>query len=310
MSAASGDAPGGPPAETPAVEVVSDLRCQLGESPLWSPGEQALWWVDIEGRALHRLEPASRRIDTWHAPERIGCIALHADGGFIAALEDGVWHLRPQAGGRLDAQVLARVQHPREGMRFNDGRCDREGRFWAVTMYRDTAAGLPVGSLYRYDARGMSAPLVSGLVVGNGTAFSPDGRTMYLSDAHASVRRIWAFELGADGSLSNRREFVDMNRHPGRPDGAAVDAEGCYWICATDAGRILRFTPEGELDRALALPVGKPTMGAFAGADLGDLYVTSLQPGKPLPGFDPALAGALLRLRAGVRGIAEQPFRP
>ena len=299
-----------PTAETPAIEIVSDVRARLGESPLWSTAEQALWWVDIEGRALHRLDPASRRTSTWHAEERIGCIALHPAGGFIAALEDGVWHLRPEADGRLDARVLARTTHPREAMRFNDGRCDRAGRFWAVTMARDTSLGLAVGSLYRYDGRGLSAPLVSGLVIGNGIAFSPDGRTMYLSDAHASVRRIWAMDLGADGSLSERREFVDMNRHPGRPDGAAVDAEGCYWICATDAGRILRFTPEGELDRAIALPVAKPTMCAFGGADLGDLYVTSLQPAQPFAGYDAILAGALLRLRPGVRGIAEQPFDP
>src|SRR4030095_7817817 len=131
------------------IEVFSARRCQLGESPLWSPAEEALWWVDIEGRALHRLDPVARRVDTWHAAERIGCIALHPEGGFIAALEDGIWHLRPQAGGRLEAQVLARVQHPHEAMRFNDGRCDRDGRFWAVTMARDTSLGLAAGSLYR-----------------------------------------------------------------------------------------------------------------------------------------------------------------
>jgi len=290
------------------VEVVAPLRCRLGESPVWSPREQVLWWVDIEGRALHRLQPQGAHIDTWHAEERIGCIALHARGGLIGALEDGIWRLQPREGGALDAQRLATVQHAHDAMRFNDGRCDRAGRLWAMTMVRDTAAGVPAGALYRYDARGISAPVYSGFVIGNGIAFSPDNRTMYFADAHASVRRIWAADLHQDGTLSNRREFVDMNRHPGRPDGAAVDAEGCYWICATDAGAILRFTPQGRLDRMLQLPVAKPTMCAFGGADRRDLWVTSLVPSKPPPGYDPALAGALLRLWPGAQGIDETPF--
>ncbi|HUP07073.1 MAG TPA: SMP-30/gluconolactonase/LRE family protein [Caldimonas sp.] len=290
------------------VDVVAPLRCRLGESPVWSAGERVLWWVDIEGRALHRLEPASGRITTWHATERIGCVALHAGGGLIGALEDGIWRLHPREGGLLEAQRLATVEHAHDGMRFNDGRCDRAGRLWAMTMVRDIHAGVAAGALYRYDARGLSAPVLSGFVIGNGIAFSPDNRTMYFSDAHASVRRIWAADLQDDGTLSNRREFVDMNRHAGRPDGAAVDADGCYWICATDAGAILRFTPGGRLDRAVKVPVAKPTMCAFGGTDGRDLWVTSLTPPAPPPGYDSELAGALLHLRPGPRGLEETPF--
>jgi sugar lactone lactonase YvrE len=290
------------------IDVVAPLRCRLGESPVWSPGERVLWWVDIEGRALHRLRPADGHIDTWHAEERIGCVALHARGGLIGALEDGIWRLQPHDGGRLETQRLATVAHAHDTMRFNDGRCDRAGRLWAMTMVRDTAAGVPAGALYRYDARGLSAPVLSGFIIGNGTAFSPDNRTMYFADAHATVRRIWAADLHDDGTLSNRREFVDMNRHPGRPDGAAVDADGCYWICATDAGAILRFTPDGRLDRAVKLPVAKPTMCAFGGADGRDMWVTSLVPSVPPAGYDAALAGALLHLRPGPQGIDETPF--
>jgi sugar lactone lactonase YvrE len=296
--------------EAPAVETVAPVRCRVGESPLWSVAEQALWWVDIEGRALHRLDPTGGVATAWETDERLGCIALHAGGGFVGAMETGIFHLRPHADGRLDVTRLASVQHPREGMRFNDGRCDRDGRFWSATMVRDMALGLVDGALYRFDARGLSAPLVPGLATGNGLAFSPDGRVLYLSDSHPSVQRIWRFDLGTDGALSNRREFVDMNAHPGRPDGAAVDVDGCYWTCATDAGALLRFTPQGRLDRALRLPVMKPTMCAFGGPALTDLYVTSLIPPKPADGWDPALAGAVLRLRPGVGGIAEQPFRP
>jgi len=295
--------------ETPVVDVVAPVRCQVGESPLWSVAEQVLWWVDIEGRALHRVDPSSGTATAWATAERLGCIALHADGGFVGAMETGVFHLRPQAEGQLDVTRLATVQHPRDGMRFNDGRADRDGRFWSATMVRDMSLGLADGALYRFDARGLSAPLVSGLATGNGLAFSPDGRVLYLSDSHPTVQRIWRFDLDADGGLSNRREFVDMNPQPGRPDGAAVDADGCYWTCATDAGALLRFTPGGRLDRALRLPVMKPTMCAFGGPDLTDLYVTSLIPPKPADGWDPALAGAVLHLRPGVGGLAERPVR-
>ena len=297
------------PFETPAVDVVAPVRCRVGESPLWSVAEQVLWWVDIEGRALHRVDPASGTASAWSTDERLGCIALHPDGGFVGAMETGIFHLRPQAGGRLDVTRLATVQHPHDGMRFNDGRCDRDGRFWSATMVRDMSLGLADGALYRFDARGLSAPLVAGLATGNGLAFSPDGRILYLSDSHPTVQRIWRFDLDADGALSNRREFVDMNQHPGRPDGAAVDVDGCYWTCATDAGALLRFTPKGQLDRALRLPVMKPTMCAFGGPDLTDLYVTSLVPPKPADGWDPDLAGAVLHLRPGVGGLAERPLR-
>jgi sugar lactone lactonase YvrE len=290
------------------VDVVGELRCTLGESPMWAPREGALWWVDIEGRALHRLDPATGAVRSWHAQERVGCIALHAQGGFIGALEDAIWHLHPRDDGRLDAVRLASVRHPHEGMRFNDGRCDRAGRFWAMTMLRDISKAMPAGALYRYDRGGLSAPVVGGLVIGNGTGFSPDNRTMYFADADAGVCRIWCADLHDDGTLSNQREFVDMSRYAGRPDGAAVDADGCYWICAPDAGAILRFTPGGRLDRALKVPVAKPTMCAFGGADLRELWVTSLVPDRPAEGYDPALAGALLHLRPGAQGLCETPF--
>ena len=296
--------------EAPAIEVVTDVRSQVGESPLWSVDEQALWWVDIEGRLLHRLDPASAQTTSWPVDERIGCIGLHRSGGFVAALETGIFRLEPRVGGRLDAERLAEVEHPQAGMRFNDGRVDRDGRFWSATMVRDMSLGAAVGALYRFDGRGLSAPLVPGLATGNGLAFSPDGRVLYLSDSHPTVQKIWSFDLAADGSLTHRRVFVDMAEHPGRPDGAAVDADGCYWTCATDAGALLRFTPQGRLDRALRLPVMKPTMCAFGGAALDELYVASLIPAQLGDGYDPALAGAVLRLSPGVRGLAERSFDP
>jgi sugar lactone lactonase YvrE len=289
------------------MEVLSPVRDQVGESPLWSPAEQALWWVDIEGRQLRRLDWASHAVQSWPTAERCGCIALHATGGLLAAMESGLFRLRPQPGGVLDAQRVASVRHARDGMRFNDGRCDRAGRFWAGSMLRDMAQGAAVGALYRFDARGLSAPLVSALITPNGLAFSADNRTMYLSDSHPSVQRIWAFDLDADGTATGRREFVDMRSHPGRPDGAAIDVDGGYWICANDAGLVHRFTPEGTLDRSLRVPVSKPAMCAFAGPALDWLVVTSIRPAEP-PAAEAALAGALFVLRPGTSGLAETPF--
>jgi sugar lactone lactonase YvrE len=191
-------------------------------------------------------------------------------------------------------------------MRFNDGRTDRQGRFWSGTMWMDMAAALPVGCLYRYDARGLSAPCVSGLVTQNGLAWSPDGRTMYLSDSHPTRRRVWAFDYDVDAGVPHdRRLFVDMAVYAGRPDGATIDSDGCYWVAGNDGASLLRFTPAGKLDRELALPVAKPSMPCFGGPDLDTLLVTSIvQPGRE----DDALAGAVLLVRPGVRGVPEVPF--
>ncbi len=296
--------------EVPAFDVLGDMRTRVGESPLWSANDAALWWVDIEGRRLHRLTGGVHA--SWTTHERLACIALHDRGGLLAAMETGVFRVQVQPDGTLASERIASVRHPREGMRFNDGRCDRAGRFWVSSMVRDMSLAAADGALYcldGLDARGLSKRLVEGLITGNGLGFSPDGRVLYLSDSHPSVRRIWAYDLNDDGALGACREFVDMNLYPGRPDGAAVDADGCYWICGNDAGALLRFTPEGVLDRALKLPISKPSMCSFGGPALDELYVTSIIPGAPVSGFDAALDGALLRLRPGVQGPAETPFR-
>ena len=175
-------------------------------------------------------------------------------------------------------------------------------------MFTDMAAQRSIGNLYRYSAAtGISREIVSGLIVQNGLAWSPDGRTMYLSDSHPTRRLIWAFDYDADeGVPENQRVFVDMNAYPGRPDGAAVDSDGCYWVCANDGGCILRFTPGGKLDRRIDLPMAKPSMCAFGGPNLELLLVTSIGAGKA---EDDAWAGAVLMLRPGVSGIAETVFR-
>ena len=292
------------------AELILDARNATGECPVWNTQEQALYWVDIPARRLHRWSPQDGTTSSWEAPQMLACVASYGDGSWLAGMEDGLYRVRPQEDGTLATARLIDVTHPRPTMRFNDGRCDRQGRFWAGTMFMDMGEASVVGSLYRYEG-GQTAPLkayVTDIIVPNGLGFSPDGTTMYLSDSHPSVQKIWAFDYDIDtGTPHNRRLFVDMNQYPGRPDGAAVDADGCYWICGNDEGLIHRFTPEGKLDRSLAVPVKKPSMCAFGGRNLETLFVTSIRPGGDLS--DQPLAGGVFALQPGVRGLEESLFK-
>ena len=292
------------------AELIADVRCQTGESPVWHQAEQALYWVDIPAGRLHRWRSVDGGLTSWQAPEQLACLALrHGQQGWVAGLESGLFELlSSEAEAHLSTRCLVTVNHALPSMRFNDGRCDRVGRFWAGTMALSPDPDRRPGKLYRYEAGGPLSEVLGGLKVPNGLAFSPDGQTMYLSDSHPSVQCIWAFDYDVDkGAPMNRRLFVDMNLLPGRPDGAAIDVDGGYWICANDAGLVHRFTPAGRLDRSLAVPVRKPTMCAFGGADLRTLFVTSIRPaGVELA--DQPLAGSVFALRPGVQGMPEPVF--
>lgn len=294
-------------------------RCAVGESPVWRASENALYWVDIPAQTIVRYELDRARRTQWVLPERVGCIAFDRAGTVLAALETGLFAVQLHESderrqpdddtgthpGRATIRRLTAVRHEAERMRFNDGRCDRQGRFWAGTMVQDAKDPQPAGKLYRFSEQsGLSAPIVSGLCTQNGLAWSPDGRTMYLSDSHASSRLIWAYDYDTDdGVPTNRRVFADLHDYAGRPDGAAVDADGCYWTCANDAGLLLRFTPDGRLERKLALPAAKPSMCAFGGAGLDTLFVTTICP-EAVGEHD----GFVLALQPGVRGLPEPEF--
>lgn len=291
------------------AELIVDARNAVGESPVWVPEENALYWVDIPNRGLQRWSADTGHVHAWKAPQMLACIARHRHGGWVAGMENGFFHLKPDNDGSLDSELLASVEHGRADMRLNDGRCDRQGRFWAGSMVLNMGLNAPEGRLYRYGA-GQSAVIAAqldGFIVPNGLGFSPDGKTMYLSDSHPDVQLIWAFDYDTDtGTPSNRRVFVDMHHFPGRPDGAAVDAEGFYWICANDAGLIHRFAPDGRLDFSLAVPVKKPTMCAFGGSRMDTLFVTSIRPGDD---HDlQSLAGGVFALNPGVKGLPEPQF--
>jgi sugar lactone lactonase YvrE len=293
------------------AELIVDARNSVGESPVWHPVDKALYWVDIPQKKLYRWSATTSQVRSWVAPEMIGCIAMHSAGGFIAGMESGIFHIHlpgDEQGDVLHTTRLADAPHSTPGMRFNDGRCDRQGRLVAGTMMINMAVGQGNPCVSSYAKDSVLKPLVDKMIVPNGLAFSPDGRTIYLSDSHPSVQTVWAFDYDtASGTPGNRRVFVDMNPLPGRPDGAAVDADGCYWICGNDAGLVHRFTPQGKLDQSLTVPVKKPAMCAFGGDDLRTLFVTSIRPdGTDLS--DQPLAGGVFALRPGVQGLPEPVF--
>ena len=295
------------------IERLAGVRCAVGESPLWHALDGAWYWVDITARRIWRLDAASGALRSWQTREMAACIAAAAGGGLIAGMETGLFMLALGAEDEAAARLLAAPPELGEGMRFNDGRCDRQGRFWSGTMVMDMSLARPAGHLYRYDrAHGLSRPVVSKLLTQNGLAWSPGGDTMYLSDSHPLRQAIWAFDYDRDTGTPHRRLLIRRHRRfPGRPDGAAVDSDGCYWTAANDAGRLLRFTPAGRLDREIVLPMAKPSMCSFGGPDLDLLLVTSIDPagrqgqarqrGSCMP-------GDVLLVRPGVRGIAETPF--
>ncbi|PXX45468.1 SMP-30/gluconolactonase/LRE family protein [Undibacterium pigrum] len=293
--------------QTSHIVSIPDVSCIVGESPLWHAEQAAWYWVDIPAKTIWKLDARSGQLRSWHTTEMVACIALQEDGNFIAGMESGIFSLHLGNDSHVIQTRLAAPEELGAGMRFNDGRCDRQGRFWSGTMFMDMAAAKAVGQLYRYTHEsGLSAPVVSNLLTQNGLAWSPDGKTMYLSDSHPASQTIWAFDYDvAEGLPHNKRVFADMKPMAGRPDGAAMDVDGCYWICGNDGACLLRFTPAGKLDRSIALPMNKPAMCTFGGPDMSTLLVTSIGAGKV---EHDQWAGTLVLVRPGVAGVAETRF--
>jgi sugar lactone lactonase YvrE len=315
---------------------LADLRCTLGESPTWSNTEQALYWVDILACRIHRYAPAHLAAHAhlqipvhtqWQVPAAVGCLGLRQGGGLVLALRSGLHTFNPSASASNAAQAqtqstqcaadtnpnataLRLWAHPEAslpGNRMNDGKVSPDGRFFAGSM-DDRMDKENVASLYRLDPSGDCQAVVSGLKVSNGLAWSVDGKTMYHSDSRAAT--VWAYDYDvASGEISRRRVFINYQEAWGRPDGATVDAEGCYWSAGVRAGRLNRFSPEGELMSHIALPVSHPTMPCFGGADLKTIYVTSLRDGmSPEALVQAPWAGAVLQIEQDVTGIAGALF--
>lgn len=287
-----------------AIDCVINTQDQLGETPLWCPRSQRLWWIDIEKPRLQSVDPATGAHQMFAFDSTFcGSVALHAAGGFLLALDNTLVHFDPATGARLP---LVQVEPADAGTRLNDGRCDSTGRLWIGTM--DAAIVQPLGSLYRVQPDGAVAHQFNDVIVTNSIAIAPDGRTLYMSDTRRYV--LWAFDLDlAAGVISNRRPFVDYAALGGRPDGACVDAEGCLWNAVFDGRRVARYTPAGKLDRVIELPVQHPTCVCFGGPGLDTLFITTARKMiAPEQLEREALSGAVLACNVGVKGLPEAMF--
>ena len=274
----------------------------LGESPLWDDRAQCLYWLDIRRPALRRLHPATGQVDSWPLPGLAGSIALTDDQRLLLALPRQIALFDPAT-----ATMAPFAEPPPlpDGHRFNDGRCDAQGRFWVGTMHNVTRA--PVGVLYRLEGSGPMVPVRTGVCIPNSLAFSPDGKTMYFAD---SLRyAIFAHDYDvATGTMGAERVFA-ASKAPAFADGSAVDAEGFLWNAQFNGSQLVRYAPDGRIDRILPLPVQRPTCCAFGGPDLDLLYITTASQNMSEAEMraEP-LAGALLALKVGVCGLPEPRF--
>ncbi len=288
-----------------APEVVLPIRAKLGECPLWSGRDSCLYWIDIDGRSVHRYDPASGDNTSRVLEGRPGSIALTIDPDrLLVALEHRLVDLEWSTG---ETTGRTRLEEPGRGTRLNDGRCDPGGRFWVGSM-DDPISGVGAGQLHRVDVNYRATVQQEGVGTSNSLAFSPDGKTMYWADTTKEL--VWAYDYDVGiGHRSNERVHLDFADLPGKPDGACVDEAGCLWVACVYGWAVLRSTPDGRIDQILELPVEKPSMPAFGGRELDTLYVTSISSGGSAPAAaDEPLAGALLALTPGVCGIPEPIF--
>lgn len=262
---------------------------RVGESPAWHAGEQALYWIDVRGQQVLRLDPARQRLTRWQLPEVVGALALWGDGTVRLALQQRIVDLDLHAG--LLRTVCSLAPHEPPGNRLNDGKRSPSGRWLVVGSMDDRADKHASGGLYCVGDGGAVRQLHAGLVVANGIAWSPDARTLYFSDSFRG--QVWQAAWNeAEGTMGAPRPFADLGEADGRPDGAQVDATGRYWSAGVSAGALNILAPDGTQHRRIALPCRAPTMCAFGAAK--DLWVTSLV----RPGWEPtAHDGALLRLQ-------------
>ncbi|MGH8316688.1 MAG: SMP-30/gluconolactonase/LRE family protein [Steroidobacteraceae bacterium] len=285
------------------IETVLNVGAAIGESPTWASAERALYWIDVKKPALYRYDPVTARQRSWNVRSGIGAFALLAESaGAVVALREGVFRLE------FASESLVRLAPPPFDptlFRFNEGACDSAGRFWIGVMF-DPLEGTPPAqpsSLHRFTLGGGLVPQPDAAELHNGMAWSREENLLYLT--HSRTGEVFAYAFDARrGQIGPRKLFAKVAGTDGIPDGAAVDAEGGYWCALHGGGRLRRYTATGDIDREISLPVSQPTMCAFGGEALADLYVTSASDGLSAEQRrrEP-LAGALLRVRCGARGI-------
>ena len=287
------------------IEVLVDVKTTLGEGPLWDVDEQRLYWIDSFDGRVFRCTADGAEVRSWDVPMKIGSMALRKGGGAVVSLARGFHFLDFKTG---DCELIVDPEPGMEANRLNDGKVDKRGRFVAGSM--DTMEDGPNGALYRLDPDLSLHKLDEKIVVSNGPCWSPDGNTFYFADTWSG--EIWAYDYDQDtGNVSNRRTFTTVDTSGGgAADGSTVDAEGCLWNAQVYDGKLVRYAPDGSVERIIDMPVKKVTSVMFGGPDLDVLYVTSMAK-PPLPRFpgDGVLRGSLFAIYdLGIKGVPEARF--
>lgn len=288
------------------AERVGDATALVGESAVWDAQDNALWWVDIPAGLIHRHDPFG--VDSsWQFGEPVGCLARRDRGGLVLGTRSGFVFFDPDNG---IVSPIAAPERERPNSRFNDGTTDSRGRFWAGTM-QNGEARTRTSSFWCLNTDLSVTRGPTGLWVTNGLAFAPDGTTIYFSDSDVSAQTIWKAHYEPNtAEIDDPVVFFDARAVAGRPDGATVDADGCYWMAGVGGWQVVRITPGGVIDRIVGLPVERPSRPMFGGPDLSTLYVTTIST-RLTPGteHDQPLAGALLAISGlGAQGLAQTRF--
>jgi len=283
-------------------ESVVPLAAELGESPVWDAEAKALYWVDVRRHTLNRYDPSTGGNRVVPTADSAHAIALTRSRRLLAVLDASLAYLDPETGALEPLAELVRGVDDN----LNDGQCDRMGRMWVGAKARDWVQ--PIGGLWRVDADGSKHQQDAGMQLSNGMGWSPDNRTMYFIDSMPRVIYAYDFDFAA-GSVRNRRVLVRIAEEHGLPDGMTVDSEGFLWVAQWNGGRVVRYDPDGKIERVLETPVRRPTSVAFAGDDLGTLYVTSgtMRMTAEERAREP-VAGNLFRLETPFRGLPEPRF--
>jgi len=286
------------------AELVLDTRCQIGEGPVWSEAESALYWVDILAPAIHRWVPGTGDRRTWTMPAPVGAFGLRAGGGMIVALKTGVHFLD------LETEALTFICNPEPDLpenRLNDGKVSPDGRFWVGSLH-DVSPDRqkPLGALYRIDPDGSCHKMVGDLLCSNGLAWSPDGRTLYHSDSRAQYVKAYDHDPET-GAIANGRVIARPGEAEGRPDGAGMDMDGCYWSAGVSAGCMNRYRPDGTLVEKITVPTPCPTMCTFGGDDRRTMYITSHRERRDALAEFPT-AGGIFAIRVDVPGVPDAMF--
>ncbi len=287
------------------VERVLPVNNKLGEGPVWSSEEQALYWVDIECNCFYRMYPTTGKYEVFDVDVPIGVLALRASGGLVIATKKGFAFWDQQNGLRFIVDPEANKPYTR----FNDGAVDCQGRFWAGTMCDPPqACEESEGCLYRLDANGSAHTMETGLTISNGIGWSPDNQRMYLTDSPQHMIYMYDFDA-ATGAIENRRSFIHTPDEAGIPDGLAVDGEGFIWSARWGGWKVTRYDPNGKVERAISLPVQYPTSCAFGGEHLDELYITSAWTAlSEEQKMQQPYAGDLFRVKTDIQGLERPKF--